>query len=61
MFSTDESVWYVGENLGDDPSDATSKRPGSPLPSYTVGRRWSLRQAACRLLDESSEEEGDEE
>ncbi|KAL0427465.1 UNVERIFIED_CONTAM: hypothetical protein Slati_2921300 [Sesamum latifolium] len=50
-----------GESLGDDPSEATSKRSGSPLPSYIVGRRWSLRQAARRLLDEPSEEEGDEE
>ncbi|KAL0461266.1 UNVERIFIED_CONTAM: hypothetical protein Slati_0014200 [Sesamum latifolium] len=45
------------ENLGEDPSEATSKRSGSNSPSYVGGRRWSLRQAARRLLDESSEEE----
>ncbi|KAL0444753.1 UNVERIFIED_CONTAM: hypothetical protein Slati_2198000 [Sesamum latifolium] len=59
MSSNDESVRYVGENLGDDPSEATSKRLGSPLPSYVAGRRWNLRQAAHHLLDESSEEDGD--
>ncbi|KAL0449252.1 UNVERIFIED_CONTAM: hypothetical protein Slati_1481600, partial [Sesamum latifolium] len=52
---------YVGENLGDDPSEATSKRSGSPLPSYVAGQRWSLRQAARHLLDEPSEEGNDEE
>ncbi|KAL0420355.1 UNVERIFIED_CONTAM: hypothetical protein Slati_3058400 [Sesamum latifolium] len=57
MSSTDESVRYIGENLGDDLSEATSRRSGSPLPSYVAGQRWSLRQAARRLLDESSEEE----
>ncbi|KAL0433796.1 UNVERIFIED_CONTAM: hypothetical protein Slati_2713900 [Sesamum latifolium] len=31
----------------------------SPLPSYVAGQRWSLRQAARRLSDESSEEEED--
>ncbi|KAL0411676.1 UNVERIFIED_CONTAM: hypothetical protein Slati_3757300 [Sesamum latifolium] len=53
----------MGENLGEDPSEVTSKRSGSNLPSYVGGRRWSLRQAAHRLSDESSEEEegGDEE
>ncbi|KAL0446395.1 UNVERIFIED_CONTAM: hypothetical protein Slati_1767400 [Sesamum latifolium] len=61
MSSTDESVRYVGEYLGEDPSEVTSKRSGSPLPSYIGGRRWSLRQAARRFLDESSEDEGDEE
>ncbi|KAL0373277.1 UNVERIFIED_CONTAM: hypothetical protein Sradi_3243400 [Sesamum radiatum] len=59
MSSTDESVPYVGESRGDDPSEATSRRSGSPLPSYVAGRRWSLRQAARRLLDESSDEEED--
>ncbi|KAL0433452.1 UNVERIFIED_CONTAM: hypothetical protein Slati_2679500 [Sesamum latifolium] len=34
-----------------------TRRSGSPLPSYVAGRRWSLRQATRRLLDESSEEE----
>ncbi|KAL0453581.1 UNVERIFIED_CONTAM: hypothetical protein Slati_1336200 [Sesamum latifolium] len=58
MSSIDESVCYVGKNLGDDLSKATSKRSGSPLPSYVTGRRWSLRQAARRLLDEPSKEEG---
>ncbi|KAL0405627.1 UNVERIFIED_CONTAM: hypothetical protein Slati_3876600 [Sesamum latifolium] len=57
MSSTDESVSYVGESQGDDPSEATSRRSGSPLPSYVAGRRWSLRQVARRLLDESSSEE----
>ncbi|KAL0344690.1 UNVERIFIED_CONTAM: hypothetical protein Sradi_4300300 [Sesamum radiatum] len=61
MSLTDKSVQYVGENLGDDPSEATSKSLGSPLPPYIVGRRWSLRQVACRLLYESLVEEGDEE
>ncbi|KAL0462272.1 UNVERIFIED_CONTAM: hypothetical protein Slati_0114800 [Sesamum latifolium] len=56
MSSIDESVQYVGEN----PGEGTSKRSGSPLPSYVTGWRWSLRQAARRLLDESSEEEGNE-
>ncbi|KAL0433894.1 UNVERIFIED_CONTAM: hypothetical protein Slati_2723700 [Sesamum latifolium] len=60
MSSTNESVRYVGENLGDDPSEATSKRSGSPLPSYIAGRRWSRRQAAHRLSNEPSEEEGDD-
>ncbi|KAL0286348.1 UNVERIFIED_CONTAM: hypothetical protein Sradi_7151500 [Sesamum radiatum] len=59
MSSTNESVRYVRENLGDDPSEATSRRLGSPLPSYVGCRRWSLRQAAYRLLDESFEEEED--
>ncbi|KAL0453933.1 UNVERIFIED_CONTAM: hypothetical protein Slati_1371400 [Sesamum latifolium] len=57
MSSTDKSARYVGESRGDDPFEATSRRLGSPLPSYVAGRRWSLRQAARRLLDESSEEE----
>ncbi|KAL0394509.1 UNVERIFIED_CONTAM: hypothetical protein Slati_4417100 [Sesamum latifolium] len=57
MSSTDESMHYVGESWSDDPSEATSRRSGSPLPSYVAGRRWSLRQAARHLLDESSEEE----
>ncbi|KAL0451411.1 UNVERIFIED_CONTAM: hypothetical protein Slati_1119200 [Sesamum latifolium] len=63
MSSTDESIRYVGENLGEDPSEVTSKRFGSNPPSYVGGRRWVLRQAAHRLLDESSKEEegGDEE
>ncbi|KAL0449181.1 UNVERIFIED_CONTAM: hypothetical protein Slati_1474500 [Sesamum latifolium] len=61
MSSTDELVRYVGENLGDDPSEATSKRSGSPLTSYVAGWRWSLCQAARRLLDEPSEDEGDDE
>ncbi|KAL0361139.1 UNVERIFIED_CONTAM: hypothetical protein Sradi_3798400 [Sesamum radiatum] len=52
MSSTDESVRYVGETLGDDLSKATSKRLGSLTPSYVADRRWSLRRAACRLLDE---------
>ncbi|KAL0288441.1 UNVERIFIED_CONTAM: hypothetical protein Sangu_2657700 [Sesamum angustifolium] len=60
MSSTDESVRYVGENLGEDPSETTSKRYGSHPPSSVGGRRWSLRQAAHRLLDESSAGEGDE-
>ncbi|KAL0412326.1 UNVERIFIED_CONTAM: hypothetical protein Sradi_1434300 [Sesamum radiatum] len=59
MSSSDESVCYVGESRGDDPSKATSRRAGSRLPSYVVGRRWSLRQAARRLLDESFEGEED--
>ncbi|KAL0345384.1 UNVERIFIED_CONTAM: hypothetical protein Sradi_4369700 [Sesamum radiatum] len=58
MSSTDESVQYIGENLGDDPSKATSRRSGSPMPSYIAGRRWSLRQVARRLLNKSSEGEG---
>ncbi|KAL0405966.1 UNVERIFIED_CONTAM: hypothetical protein Slati_3910500 [Sesamum latifolium] len=57
MSSTDKSIGYVGENLCEDPSEATSKRPGSNPPSYDGGRRWSLCQAARRLLDESSKEE----
>ncbi|KAL0373413.1 UNVERIFIED_CONTAM: hypothetical protein Sradi_3257000 [Sesamum radiatum] len=61
MSSTDESVQYVEENLGDDPSEATSRRSVSPLPSYVAGQRWSLHQAAHRLLNEPSEEEGEEE
>ncbi|KAL0444642.1 UNVERIFIED_CONTAM: hypothetical protein Slati_2186900 [Sesamum latifolium] len=63
MSSTDESVHYIGESWGDDPSEATSRRSGSSLPSYIAGRRCSLRQAVRRLLDESSEEEdvGEEE
>ncbi|KAL0458755.1 UNVERIFIED_CONTAM: hypothetical protein Slati_0502700 [Sesamum latifolium] len=63
MFSTDESIRYIGENPGEDPSEATSKRSCSNPPSCINGRRWSLRQVAFRLLDESSEEEegGDEE
>ncbi|KAL0319872.1 UNVERIFIED_CONTAM: hypothetical protein Sradi_5248700 [Sesamum radiatum] len=61
MSFTDESIRYVGENLGEDPSEATSKRSGSNPSSYVGGRRWSLRQAAHCLLDESSKEEGDEE
>ncbi|KAL0442189.1 UNVERIFIED_CONTAM: hypothetical protein Sradi_0157800 [Sesamum radiatum] len=60
MSSTDESIRYVGENLGEDPSKATSKRSGSHPQSSTGGRRWSLRQAARHLLDESSTEEDDE-
>ncbi|KAL0453760.1 UNVERIFIED_CONTAM: hypothetical protein Slati_1354100 [Sesamum latifolium] len=59
MSSIDESVHYVGESRGDDPFEATSRRSGSPLPSYVAGRRWSLRQVARHLLDESSEEEED--
>ncbi|KAL0455312.1 UNVERIFIED_CONTAM: hypothetical protein Slati_0870400, partial [Sesamum latifolium] len=61
MSSTDESIRYMGENPGEDPSEATSKRSGSNPPFYASGRRWSLRQAARRLLDESLEGEGDEE
>ncbi|KAL0345615.1 UNVERIFIED_CONTAM: hypothetical protein Sradi_4392800 [Sesamum radiatum] len=49
MYSTDESLRYVGENLGDDPSEAMSKRLASTLPSYVAGRRWSLRQAASSI------------
>ncbi|KAL0447956.1 UNVERIFIED_CONTAM: hypothetical protein Slati_1923500 [Sesamum latifolium] len=60
MSSTDESVRIVGETPGEDPSEATSKRLDSNLPFYTSGRRWSLSQAAHRLLDESSEEEEDD-
>ncbi|KAL0295358.1 UNVERIFIED_CONTAM: hypothetical protein Sradi_6839300 [Sesamum radiatum] len=59
MSFSDESVCYVGESRGDDPSGATSRTLGSPLPSYVAGRRWSLRQAARRLLDESFEREED--
>ncbi|KAL0355607.1 UNVERIFIED_CONTAM: hypothetical protein Sradi_4007600 [Sesamum radiatum] len=59
MSSSDESMCYVGESRGDDPSEATFRRSGSPLPSYVADRWWSLRQAARHLLDESSEgEEG---
>ncbi|KAL0413510.1 UNVERIFIED_CONTAM: hypothetical protein Sradi_1552700 [Sesamum radiatum] len=50
-----------GENLGDDPSEATSERSGAPLPSYLADKRWSLGQMARHLLDEPSEEEGQEE
>ncbi|KAL0433379.1 UNVERIFIED_CONTAM: hypothetical protein Slati_2672200 [Sesamum latifolium] len=60
MSSTDESVRFVGEVPGDDPSEAMSKRLGPDPSSYTSGQRWSLRQAARRLLDESSKEEKDE-
>ncbi|KAL0413546.1 UNVERIFIED_CONTAM: hypothetical protein Sradi_1556300 [Sesamum radiatum] len=59
MSSIDESVRYVGESQGDDPSEATSRRLGSPMPSYVAGWWWSLHQAARHLLDESSEEEED--
>ncbi|KAL0323497.1 UNVERIFIED_CONTAM: hypothetical protein Sangu_1969000 [Sesamum angustifolium] len=51
----DESIRYTGENLGKNPSVATSKRFGSHPPSSIGGRRWSLRQVVHRLLDESSE------
>ncbi|KAL0387713.1 UNVERIFIED_CONTAM: hypothetical protein Sradi_2653100 [Sesamum radiatum] len=61
MSSTDESIRYVGENLGEEPSEATSKRSGSHPPSSVGGRRWSLCQAARCLLDESSAGEGNEE
>ncbi|KAL0456136.1 UNVERIFIED_CONTAM: hypothetical protein Slati_0952800 [Sesamum latifolium] len=61
MSSIDEFIRYMGENLGNDPSEATSKRSGSYPPSYVDGRKWSLCQAAHRFLDESSKEEGDEE
>ncbi|KAL0295884.1 UNVERIFIED_CONTAM: hypothetical protein Sangu_3179100 [Sesamum angustifolium] len=61
MSSTDESLRYMGENLGEDPFEAISKRSGSHPPSSVGGRMWSLRKAARHLLDESSEGEGDEE
>ncbi|KAL0456238.1 UNVERIFIED_CONTAM: hypothetical protein Slati_0963000 [Sesamum latifolium] len=64
MSSTDESVRFMGEAPGDGPSEATSKRLGPNPPSYTGSRRWSLRQAtvvARCLLDEPSEEEGEDE
>ncbi|KAL0440526.1 UNVERIFIED_CONTAM: hypothetical protein Slati_2535600 [Sesamum latifolium] len=57
MSSTDELVRYVGEKLGEDPFEATSKRSSSNPPSYISVRRWSHRQATHRLLDESLEEE----
>ncbi|KAL0408104.1 UNVERIFIED_CONTAM: hypothetical protein Sradi_1744800 [Sesamum radiatum] len=57
MSSTDESIRYMGENLGEDLFEATSRKSGSNLPSYVGGRKWSLCQAVHRLMDESSEEE----
>ncbi|KAL0430852.1 UNVERIFIED_CONTAM: hypothetical protein Sradi_0711200 [Sesamum radiatum] len=59
MSSIDESVHYVEESRDDDPSEATSRMSGSPMPSYVVGWWWSLCQAVRRLLDESSKEEED--
>ncbi|KAL0308993.1 UNVERIFIED_CONTAM: hypothetical protein Sradi_5841600 [Sesamum radiatum] len=57
MSSTDESVRFVEESVGEDPSKATSKDSGPDHFSYASGRRWSLHQAARRLLDESSKED----
>ncbi|KAL0442045.1 UNVERIFIED_CONTAM: hypothetical protein Sradi_0143400 [Sesamum radiatum] len=56
----DESIRFVKKVLsGDDSSEATSRRAGLGPYEYAGSRRWSLRQAPCRLLDESSSmEEG---
>ncbi|KAL0344265.1 UNVERIFIED_CONTAM: hypothetical protein Sangu_1313900 [Sesamum angustifolium] len=61
MSSIDESIRYMAENLGEDSSEATSKRSRSHPPSSVGGRRWSLHQAACCLLDESLMGEDDKE
>ncbi|KAL0454245.1 UNVERIFIED_CONTAM: hypothetical protein Slati_0763700 [Sesamum latifolium] len=60
MSSTDESIRYVGENLGDDSSEDTSKRSGSyhPLTSAAEGGAFARRLVACWM---SHWRRGDEE
>ncbi|KAL0339291.1 UNVERIFIED_CONTAM: hypothetical protein Sangu_1451200 [Sesamum angustifolium] len=55
--ATSESVRFIGESVGEDLSEATSKKSGPDPPSYASAQRWSLCQATRRLLDEFSEEE----
>ncbi|KAL0307690.1 UNVERIFIED_CONTAM: hypothetical protein Sangu_3014700 [Sesamum angustifolium] len=59
MSSDSRSVQFVGESVGkgEDAFKATSRGLGPNPPAHESGWRWSLRQAACRLLNESSEEE----
>ncbi|KAL0405615.1 UNVERIFIED_CONTAM: hypothetical protein Slati_3875400 [Sesamum latifolium] len=64
LFTSDESVHFVGEsNLGPDPSETTSRMAGSPSAGPSSGRRRSIRRMAAafrRLIDEEEEEEGSE-
>ncbi|KAL0411594.1 UNVERIFIED_CONTAM: hypothetical protein Slati_3749100 [Sesamum latifolium] len=64
LFTSDESVHFVGEsNPGDDPSEATSRRAGSRSAGPSSGWRRSLRRMAAafrHLINEEEEKEGSE-
>ncbi|KAL0458489.1 UNVERIFIED_CONTAM: hypothetical protein Slati_0476100 [Sesamum latifolium] len=49
MSSTDESITYVGENLGEDPSEATSKREERVLPGTRGSQPSGSAWVACCL------------
>ncbi|KAL0301845.1 UNVERIFIED_CONTAM: hypothetical protein Sradi_6461300 [Sesamum radiatum] len=61
MSSGSGSLQFVGEFVGEgkDAFEATSRGLGPNPSTPKSGQRWSLCQAARRLLHESSGEEGD--
>ncbi|KAL0349598.1 UNVERIFIED_CONTAM: hypothetical protein Sradi_4109000 [Sesamum radiatum] len=59
MSSDSRSVQFVGESVGEgeDAFEATSRGSSLNPPAHESSWRWSLRQAARRLLPKSSGEE----